>query len=143
MNLIRFKNNDASKVLNSFFNDFEDLTNDFFGRIKGDVGRTNVIETENQYQLDLLMPGAVKEKITLDITDNVLNVGYKNEENVSENKENYVRQEWSYAEFNRQFLLPENVDKGSIDASYKDGVLKLTINKIKEVVKPSNRIEIK
>ena len=133
---------DVPKLLNSFFNDFEDMTNDFIGRVKGDVGRANVKETPTSYNIEVLMPGAVKENIEIDVTENVLSIGYKNEM-TNETVGDYVRKEWSYSEFNRQFALPENVDADSIVASYDNGVLTLSVNKKQPVAKPSNRIEIK
>lgn len=142
-NLIPFKDVEVPRLLRNFFTDFDTSVNDFFERVTGNVGRTNVIETEKQYHVELLMPGAEKDKINLDIVDNVLKISYSNQnENKSENG-TFVRQEWSYSEFNRTFNLPENADASQIEASYNNGVLKLSINKKHETPKLSSKIEIK
>lgn len=138
-NLIPFNNLKVPRMVKDLYNDFDYTVTDFLSRINGNVGRTNVIETDTQYQVEILMPGAVKEKINLEVHDGVLNISYKEEKT----SENYVHQEWSYSEFNRSFSMPENAETDKIEASYDNGVLKLLINKKQQSVKLSNRIEIK
>jgi HSP20 family protein len=50
----------------------------------------------------------------------------------SGDSESYMRREFSYSSFTRSFTLPANVDPENIQASYKDGVLSLTIPKKEE-----------
>ena len=47
-------------------------------------------------------------------------------------EENYYRKERCYGKFNRAFTLPDAVDPNKIEASYKDGVLKISIPKPKK-----------
>ena len=44
-------------------------------------------------------------------------------------KDNYVRKEFSYQSYYRSFYLPEYVDESKVEASYKDGILHITIGK--------------
>jgi len=129
-----FKQRDFTKFVDGLFNEFSTILDTFSG-----IGRTNVLETEKNYQVELLMPGAEKEKIDLNIENNVLSIMYKSDEK----KEEYLHREWSYSEFNRSFTLPDNVDTSDIDASYNNGVLKITLNKKHELAKLSSKIEIK
>jgi HSP20 family protein len=55
--------------------------------------------------------------------------------------ENYHRVERSYGSFERSFRIPEKVEAETVDAAYKDGVLKLTLKKT-AAIKPK-KIEIK
>jgi len=87
------------------------------------------------------LPGVNKDDVSIDIKDNVLTIkGVRNyEQKVKE--ENYYRRERCYGKFHRAFTLPDAVDPGSIEASYKDGVLKIKIPKAVE--SSSKKIEIK
>jgi HSP20 family protein len=49
-----------------------------------------------------------------------------------EEKEGYKRKEFSYSSFCRSFQLPENIEKDKIEASYKDGILSVSLPKIEE-----------
>nr|WP_244281799.1 Hsp20/alpha crystallin family protein [Flavobacterium xueshanense] len=53
----------------------------------------------------------------------------KKKKKKQEKKDNYVRKEFSYQSFYRSFYLPEYVDESKVEASYKDGILHITIGK--------------
>ena len=57
---------------------------------------------------------------------------------------NYNRQEFNYESFHRTFSLPKVVDQGKIKAIYTNGILTITLPKLKEVISKSRKlIEIK
>ena len=87
------------------------------------------------------LPGVKKEDVSIDVKDNVLTLKgeRKHEENV--NEENYYRRESAYGKFQRAFTLPDAVDPNKIEASYKDGTLKITVPKAEE--RKAKKIEIK
>ena len=61
---------------------------------------------------------------------------------MTENKK-YNKREFSYSSFVRSFMLPETVDDSSVDASYKDGVLCIKVDKKEETKSVAKQIEIK
>jgi HSP20 family protein len=87
------------------------------------------------------LPGVKKEDVSIDVKDNVLTLKgeRKHDENIRE--ENYYRRECAYGKFQRAFTLPDAVDPNKIEASYKDGVLKVTVPKTEE--SKAKKIEIK
>lgn len=123
-------------TLNSFFNSVNPSYNNRFGRV-------NVAENANNYSVEMLMPGADKNKIDISIQDNLLNVSYKNEDKSETNEKNYIRQEWSYNEFVKKFELPDNVDSSQIDAGYENGILTITLAKKQLVEKPLKQIAVR
>lgn len=147
MNLIRIKNqptvleNAKSDIdelfnltLNSFFNTVSPSYNNRFGRV-------NVIENDTNYSVEMLMPGADKNKIDIALDNNTLSVSYKNENSNEVKEKNYLRQEWSYNEFVKRFELPENVNVEQINASYDNGILRIVLDK-KEVQKVVKQITV-
>ncbi|MBS3759044.1 MAG: Hsp20/alpha crystallin family protein [Desulfobacterales bacterium] len=87
------------------------------------------------------LPGVKKEDVSIDVKDSVLTLKgeRKHEENIEE--DNYYRKESAYGKFQRAFTLPDAVDPNKIEASYKDGVLKVTVPKTEET--KAKKIEIK
>jgi len=55
----------------------------------------------------------------------------------------YYVSERSYGSFERLFSLPDGVDADKIEASFKNGVLKVTLPKTAEAQKPAKKIDVK
>lgn len=101
----------------------------------------DVHETDENYELVADLPGMKKQDINIDIRANVLTLsGERKHEDRKEN-ENEVRVERSFGKFVRSFTLPQNVDSENIKASYKDGVLRLTLPKREEARPKQIKIE--
>ena len=92
----------------------------------------NIREDENNYNLDLAVPGINKDDLKIDINEDVLTVSSENKSEKEENKDGYKRKEFSYSSFCRSFYIPENVNRDNIEANYKDGVLSVFLPKQKE-----------
>ena len=109
------------------FKEMEALEKRFFAR-QLPTFKTDIRKTENAYILDAELPGFSKEDITAEIKDGVLTLrAQKNTE--SEEKEEgftYIRRERAYGSFSRSFNL-EGIDSDGITATFKDGILSLTL----------------
>lgn len=99
----------------------------------------DIIENEKEYVVELALAGVKKEDISLNLDDNVLSISAERKE--SESK--YNRKQTFYGKYEKSFTLPESVDKESIQASFEDGILKLSIPKVEEKQKVMKQIEIK
>ena len=117
-----------------------DIFNDFFDtnwmdRPKATAPAINVIETPEAYELELAAPGMTKEDFHVHLDeegDLVINMEHKTEEK-DQQKGHYLRREFSYSKFQQTMLLPEDADRESITAKVENGVLAVTIAKVKKV----------
>lgn len=117
-----------------------DIFNDFFDtnwmdRPKATAPAINVIETPEAYELELAAPGMTKEDFHVHLDeegDLVINMERKTDEK-DQQKGHYLRREFSYSKFQQTMLLPEDVDRESITAKVENGVLAVTIAKVKKV----------
>ena len=120
-----------------FYGDLDRWFDDVPGKPDERIWHPNVdvYETEDSYVLKADLPGVNKKDIKIDVNDNTLT--FKGERKFEEKteKDNYVRVERSYGSFTKSFTLSDNVDTENIKASYKDGVLEITLAK-KEEAKP-------
>lgn len=104
--------------------------------------KVNIIDSDEAYILNMAVPGFKKSDFIIGLENEELSIAaeIKVEE---DNKENYTRKEFAYGSFNRTFLLPETADDTSINASYTDGILTVSIPKKEEAKpKPPRKIEI-
>ena len=145
MTLVKF-NNGQKREVNPWFNDvFDSLINDsrLADRFVNKIPAVNIAETENEFHIELAVPGLKKEDFKISLDKNILSVSAeKKTENVDESKK-YSKREYSYNSFARSFTLPETADYAKIDAEYTDGVLKLNVAKKEEAKIQSREISVK
>ena len=105
----------------------------------------NTIEKNNQYLLEIAVPGMDKKDFEIQIQNDLISISSvsKQEKEVKDNL-NYNRQEFNYNSFHRTFSLPKEVDQSKIQAIYSNGILTITLPKLKEVISKSKKlIEVK
>jgi HSP20 family protein len=110
------------------------------------VPACNIKETEKSFTLELAAPGRKKDDFQIEIDNDMLSISSEqsSESQKEEDDGRYSRKEFSYSSFTRSFSLPESVNMEKIDASYKDGVLHITLPKMDmQVSKSKKRIDIK
>lgn len=105
--------------------------------------RVDVREGDAIYEVSAELPGVSKEDIKVTIREGALTLEAESKQSYSEeNDGQLIRQERRYGKYVRQFQLGEEVQESDVSASFKDGILKLTIPKV-EPKKPETReIEI-
>src|ERR1700742_4496701 len=135
MTLVKFNNGHKNYGVNPFFNDvFDTILNDRFlgGKQVSQVPAVNIAETENEFHIELAVPGLKKEDFKINVEKNVLSFSAeKKSENVEEGKK-FSKREYTYNSFVRSFTLPESADQSKIAAEYTDGILKLNVTKKEE-----------
>src|ERR1700761_9196357 len=145
MTLVKF-NNGHRNAVNPWFNDvFNSLINDstLNDRFVTKTPAVNIAETENEFHIELAVPGLKKEDFKINLDKNVLSVSAeKKAENVEEGKK-FSKREYNYSSFTRSFTLPETVDHSKIDAEYVDGILKLNVAKREEAKIQTREIAVK
>ena len=97
--------------------------------------RMNIMETKDNYKLELCIPGLTKEdvKLSIDAEGNLVVEMVK--ENKSEKKENkeemrYLRHEFSVEHFRQTVMLPDDIHKDQISAKVENGILDIVIPKV-------------
>jgi HSP20 family protein len=103
---------------------------------------TDVYETDKDLVVEMQVPGFKKEDIKISFQDDYLKVEGKAEEEKEEKEKNYWRKEIRRGSFVRVIPLPRKVDPKKAKASFKDGVLKISLPKIEEVKEAGEEIKI-
>ncbi|MDB5024355.1 MAG: Hsp20/alpha crystallin family protein [Mucilaginibacter sp.] len=145
MTLVKF-NNGQKNVVNPWFSDvFDSLINDSIlnDRLVTKTPAVNIAETENEFHIELAVPGLKKEDFKINLEKNVLSVSAEKKAQDVEQGKRYSKREYSYHSFVRSFTLPESADYAKINAQYVDGVLKLDLAKKEEAKMQSREIAVK
>jgi HSP20 family protein len=117
------------------------LFDDFFGRplVRTEwtegvwTPSVDVSEDKDNVIIKAEMPGMKKDDVKISVQDGVITLRGEKKQETEEKDKNYHRIERSYGSFCRSFQLPTTVKTDKIKASYKEGVLSVTLPKTEEV----------
>jgi HSP20 family protein len=73
------------------------------------------------------LPGLTKDDVNVDITDDAIKIHGERRQEKEEDEEGYYRSERSYGSFYREIPLPSGVNHEEANASFRDGVLEITL----------------
>jgi HSP20 family protein len=108
--------------------------------------RVNVSETEKELQLTADLPGVDEKNIDVTVSGDQLTIKGEKKSEIDEKKDekgrSFRRIERSYGSFERTMALPFDIDPDKVQATFKNGVLTLTLPKPAEAQKKSKKIEI-
>ena len=127
---------------------FNDLFENFnYGMSKTSSPQMNIIENQEKFKIEMSVPGLTKEDLTLNIdSDNnlVIEMVKRNNTEESNKKQQYLRREFTTAHFKETLALPDIVKTEEIRAKVENGILEVTLPKIKpeEKKKLTKTIEI-
>jgi HSP20 family protein len=102
--------------------------------------RMDLKENEHEYVINVDIPGVNKSDIDISLDGNNLVISAERNYEKEDNNNRFHKFERSYGKLSRSILLPSNADKDLINASYINGVLNMTLPKIKTNI--SNRTKI-
>ncbi|MBQ2466151.1 MAG: Hsp20/alpha crystallin family protein [Lachnospiraceae bacterium] len=111
--------------------DFDDMEKKLYGRKASRVMKTDVREKDDAYEVIVDLPGFKKEDIEVELENGYLTInatkGLDKEENDKKGK--LIRQERYSGSMTRSFYVGDRVQKEDVSASYKHGVLTLSVPK--------------
>lgn len=102
----------------------------------------DIKEEDDRIEVKADLPGVKKDEVDVSIEDDTLIIKGEKKEESEEEKKGFRRKERFYGSFHREIDLPSTVDKDKVKASYKDGVLELTLPKKEEAKKKQIKVDI-
>jgi HSP20 family protein len=140
------------------FHDFQERMNDMFDRFFNEVSlapfggwgnegtfqpRIDVGETETEIKISAELPGLDEKDIEVSLAHDMLTISGEKKEEKEDKGKNYYRIERSYGSFRRSLRLPTEVEQDKVDATFKNGVLTITLPKTPEAQQSTKKITIK
>ena len=123
-----------------FENDLDQMMGRWLNPSEGDEGAgsrftpaLNLSETENSFEISVELPGLNPEDVKLEFNEGDLWITGQKSEEKEETGKAYHRIERHHGEFRRVIRLPGKIDQEKVEASYKQGVLHVSVPKSEEV----------
>ena len=140
-------------LMSEFNKDFDDIVKSLFwdGRWPSHLlgakeplfPQLNFSEKDNQYCVEIDLPGVDPSEVELSLNENTLTLKGERKAETETKEAHYHRTEKAHGHFMRTITFPEKVDQESITAESKNGVLRVEVQKAKEAIQKAKKIEIK
>jgi len=138
------------RSLMNFQND-SNLLFDYFNNSRHDAEKpecyfcpvVDIDEQEKHFSVYMELPGVKESDVNISIKDNILTIAGEKKTAEESDSKNYHHSERIFGKFKRSFRLDDLVDRDNISAEFKNGMLNITIPKIKETGPKQLEIKIK
>ena len=138
MNLIKRQNPMFTSLIDDLFH------NQDWNHISTNIPATNIVEADDHFDIQLAVPGKKKSDFTIEFEESILTISSETETQYTEKEGTFTRKEFGCNSFKRSFSIPETVSADKISASYKDGILMVSLPKKTEALpQPKKLISIK
>ena len=138
MNLIKRQNPMFTSLIDDLFH------NQDWNHISTNIPATNIVEADDHFDIQLAVPGKKKSDFTIEFEESILTISSETETKYTEKEGTFTRKEFGCNSFKRSFSVPETVSADKISASYKDGILTVSLPKKTEALpQPKKLISIK
>ncbi|MCK6628821.1 MAG: Hsp20/alpha crystallin family protein [Anaerolineae bacterium] len=161
--MVPWKKNDKNVLVRrqedpftAFRYEMDRLFDDFFGRgfgltpFEGAIDRfgafnpqVDVIENDKEVKITAELPGLSERDVEVSLSNDVLTISGEKKHEKEDKGENYYRMERSYGSFQRSIPLPVEVQSDKVDATFKNGVLTVTLPKSPQATQNRKKIAIK
>lgn len=129
-----------------FANHFPELTKElgvgFFE--KQSYPRVDVVDYSDRVEILAEIPGLSKDEVSVEVQENVLTISGQKVKKVDDKEltGKYIRRELKHSSFKRSFTLGEQIDKSEPQAKFENGLLTVTLAKVKPVIPVTKKVKI-
>ena len=108
---------------------------------EGKMPRVDIVDRDNELVVKAELPGVDKKDLDISMTENTVTIKGSTSHEEKEEKGDYYRSEMSRGSYSRTLALPSDVEADKAKAKFKDGVLELTLPKLKKAKRRSVKVE--
>ena len=94
------------------------------------VGNVDIYEDDQTLHIDVELPGFEQKQISATLEDGQLHLQAQRDQDKETKEDHYYLRERSSGKWQRSIKLPIEVEPDNVQATYKDGLLKVTLNKL-------------
>jgi len=102
----------------------------------------DISETDKAYLIRAELPDVKKDNVRVNIENNVLTLQGERKDEKEVKNERYHRREMTYGSFLRRFTLPDDINPDKVDATFKDGILTVTVPREASKQAKTKRIDV-
>ncbi len=132
---------EMDKLVESFFGEFD--FHPFGRRSVTFMPQVDVADAGKEIKVSVELPGLDDKDIEVSLTKETLTIKGEKREEKEEKGKDYYRSERSFGSFTRTIPLPFEIDAEKAEASFKKGVLTVSLPKTKRVISETKKVAIK
>ena len=102
----------------------------------------DVKETDNSFVLTADIPGLTRKDIKVNVANGKLSISGERTYETDQENDNYHYRERRFGTFDRSFNLPDTVDEEKISASFKIGILNVSLPKHENILPKEREIKV-
>ncbi len=138
---------EMDRMFDSFFQTMgmrSPLTSELFAPFSGGLlkPQVDIAATDRDYIITIEVPGVSEKDVSVEVSGNTMTIRGEKRQEKEEKERNYYRIERAYGSFQRILSLPEDADRDNIKASFRKGVLSITMPRKSLPESDVKRIEI-
>ena len=134
MNLLKRQNPD----FNSLFNEL--IFNQDWNNQKLSLPAVNIIEADDHFDIQLAAPGMKKSNFQIEVEEGVLIISSDTDTQSDKTETCFTLKEFGYHSFKRSFNIPDTINVDRISATYKEGILTVSLPKKEEALPQSKKL---
>jgi HSP20 family protein len=131
---------EINRLFDNFFDDFQ-LTSSGRG-FESSFPRIDIKDDDKEIVVEAEVPGMDDKDIDISLSNNVLTISGEKRQEKEEKKDQYYYAERSYGAFHRDIPLHCEIEEKKVQATYKKGVLTITLPKTPEAQRKTKNIPI-
>lgn len=131
-------NRNKKNLTTTGFDDFYDMLDNFFEdsyspfrSLTRDTFKVDVQDNDDEYLIEAELPGIDKKDVSIEMNENRLAIGIERQEEVNEEKKNYIHRERRCSSMQRCIYLKDAAQE-DIEAKLENGILSIKVPKDKE-----------
>ncbi len=105
--------------------------------------KVDVSETEKEIRISAELPGMEEKDVDVSLTRDALTIKGEKKSETEDKGKDYYRVERSYGSFTRTIPLPVEVDADKVEATFKKGVLDITLPKTAKAIEETKKVPVK
>ena len=109
----------------------------------GATPTVDIVDKDDAYKLTAELPGVDEKQVEIGFSDGTLTIEGKKDEEPEDARQDHFVSERRFGDFHRTFRVPDGVDPDKIEASFKNGVLSVTLPKTAESRRKQKMVKIK
>jgi HSP20 family protein len=106
--------------------------------------RVDVIDYNDRVEILAEIPGLAKDEVSVEVQENVLTISGQKIKKIDDKEfaGKYIRRELKHSSFKRSFTLGDQIDKSTPQAKFENGLLRVTLSKVKPTIPVTKKIKI-
>jgi HSP20 family protein len=133
-----------NSLFDDFFSGFDMAPRSFRGvGFAAFVPSVDVKESDKEFTIRAELPGVEEKDIEVTVTNDTITIKGEKKEEKEDKSKNYYYMERSYGSFNRVIPLTSETDANKAEASFKNGVLNITVPKSQTTKAKGTKVPIK